>query len=87
MAWCRATCVAGLTNVARPGARCFRIRFRATPYVHLDPGMCLQPMGHGSGFPVGKEGQTVPYGEVQKVIRACASSRCQVSRWSGAKSP
>ena len=49
-----------------PEARRFRIGLRPIPDDHLDPGMGLQPLGHGRGFPVGEEGQGPPPFEVQQ---------------------
>ena len=55
-----------LAGRGRPEARRFRIGLRPIPHEHLDPGMGLQPLGHGRGFPVGEQGQGPPPGEVQQ---------------------
>jgi hypothetical protein len=43
-----------LAGRGRPEACRFRVRLRPIPYVHLAPGMRLQPLGHGRGLPVGE---------------------------------
>jgi hypothetical protein len=60
--------VGHLAGRRRPQAGGFRIRLRAIPHDHLDPGMGLQPLRHGRGFPVGEQGQGAPPGEVHQVV-------------------
>jgi hypothetical protein len=55
-----------LAGRGRPEAGGFRIRLRAVPHEPLDPGMGLQPLGDGRGFPIGEQGQGPPPGEVQQ---------------------
>jgi hypothetical protein len=58
--------VGHLARRGRPHARRFRVRLCPIPYVHLDPRVCLQPLRHGRGFPVGEEGQGPPPFEIQQ---------------------
>ena len=55
-----------LAGRGRPEARRFRICLRPIPDEHLDPGMGLQPLGHGRGFPIGEQGQGPPPFQVQQ---------------------
>ena len=55
-----------LAGRGRPEARRFRVRLRPIPHEDLDPGMGLQPLGHGRGLPIGEQGQGPPPFEVQQ---------------------
>jgi hypothetical protein len=55
-----------LTHHGSPEARPFRIYLGTIPHEHLDPGMRLQPLRHGGGLPVGKQGRGPPPCEVRQ---------------------
>lgn len=55
-----------LTGRGRSEARRFGVGFRAIPPKDFNPGMCLQPLGHGLGFPIREPGERAPLCEVQQ---------------------
>jgi hypothetical protein len=58
--------VGHLAGGGRPAARRFGVGLRAVPHDHLDPGLGLQPLRHGRGFPVGEQRQGPPPFQVQE---------------------
>jgi len=52
--------VGHLAGRGSPCARRFRIRLRAIPHEHLDPGMGLQPLSHRGRLPIGEQGVGPP---------------------------
>jgi hypothetical protein len=53
-----------LARRGRPGAGTFRVRLRAIPPKHLDPGMRLKPRRPGGGLPIEEEGEGAPACEI-----------------------
>jgi hypothetical protein len=56
--------VGHLARCRSPCARRFRVCLRAIPHEDLDPGMRLQPLGHGGGLPIGEQGERSPAFEI-----------------------
>jgi hypothetical protein len=55
-----------LEGLGCPEARRFRIGLGPIPHEHLDPGMCLKPLGDSDSLPIGQDGQGTPPGKVQQ---------------------
>jgi hypothetical protein len=53
-----------LARLGCPDAGAFRVCPGTIPHEDLDPGTRLQPLGHGSGFPIGEQGKGSPAFEI-----------------------